>query len=539
MNKALISFVCFFALACAGLSAQSFSWSWASTGGSINSDDCTGISVDAGNNIYVTGRFNNTAVFGATTLVTTGGFDVYVGKLDAGGTWQWVVKAGGTDSDYATDIETDANGYSYVTGYFQATATFGATVLTSAGGYEAYIAKLDPSGNWLWAVKGGGTQYDAGNGISIDGSGNCYATGYFAGTATFGATVLTSSGGDDVFVAKLDANGNWQWAVKGGWVNYESAYRITTDSAGTSYVTGYFSGVSYFGSNNVSAYNGADAYVAKIDSGGTWVWARRVAGGLYTDESMCAATDASGNIYVTGYFSGTAYFGSGTLTSVGYEDLFVVKYNPNGEWQWAKQAGSTGNDTHGQGIALNSGGEIFVTGYFRGTAVFGGVSLASSGNKDIFAAKMDASGNWVDAVKAGANYEDKGFAITVDNSGNILVAGFYTLLANFGSIALSAPGHGNEVFVARINGAVAGPKAPENLALTRSGTDMQLAWDPVTEDTANQPLLTDAYYIYVNTDGDPHGTFDYLDQTTGTGYSHSGAATTYPDCFYKVTAVKN
>lgn len=78
MNKALISFVCFFALACAGLSAQSFSWSWASTGGSINSDDCTGISVDAGNNIYVTGRFNNTAVFGATTLVTTGGFDVWL-----------------------------------------------------------------------------------------------------------------------------------------------------------------------------------------------------------------------------------------------------------------------------------------------------------------------------------------------------------------------------------------------------------------------------------------------------------------------------
>ncbi len=540
MKRLLFLMVCLFiAPVFVGLSAQTLLWSWATSAGSNNVDLGNDISCDANNNSYVTGYFGNTAVFGSTTLITTGGFDIYVGKLDPGGNWLWAVKAGGTNSDYGTGIETDSNGNSYVTGYFQGTATFGSTSLISSGGYEIFIAKLDGNGNWLWAQKAGGNQYDAGNGISFDAAGNCYATGYFAGTATFGSTNLVSSGGDDVFVAKLDAEGNWLWAVKGGWSSWETAYKITTDNSGISYISGYFSGVAYFGTNSISAYNGADAYVAKIDSGGTWLWARRVAGGPGTDEGFCVSTDSAGNAYVTGYFGGTAYFGSGTLTSAGITDVFVVKYSSAGIYQWAKQAGGSGSETHGQGIALDGSGNIFITGYFTGTASFGTSSLTSSGNKDIFAAKLDAAGNWVEATKAGANYEDIGYALTTDGGGNILVTGCYTLLANFNTIPLAAPGHGKEIFVARINGAAATPKSPENLTVARVGNDIQISWDAVTQDTNNDTLVPDAYFIYANTGSGAYGDYAFLGQTTGLIYTDSNALLDFPKRFYRVTAVKN
>lgn len=540
MNKALFMVLITLVLSMAGtLSAQGMEWSWAVTAGGINTDYGNGISTDSGNNSYVTGYFGNTAVFGAISLVTTGAYDVYVAKQDPGGNWLWAVKGGGTSVDYGTDIETDASGNSYVTGYFEGAASFGTTTLTSSGGYDVFIAKLDANGNWLWAVRAGGTSYDAGNGIDIDASGNCYVTGYFATTATFGSTNLVSGGGDDVFVTKLNANGNWLWAVKGGYNNYETGYRITTDGNGTSYVCGYFGGVAYFGTNSISAYAGADAYVAKIDASGTWLWARRAAGGSGTDEGMNVATDTAGNIYITGYFTGTAYFGSGTLTSAGISDVFVVKYDPGGVWQWAKQAGGTGGDTRGYGIAVTGSDMVFVTGYFTYTTTIGSTTFSSSGNKDIFIAKLDSSGNWLLAYKAGLNYEDFGIAVTTDSGGNAILTGFYTLLANFGTISLSAPGHGKELFVAKLSELVSTPAQPQNLTLTRNGNDACLTWNAVTQDVNGQSISPDAYYVYISSGANPWGVYVFLGQTSGTSYSHTNALADNPASFYKVTAVKN
>ena len=123
--------------------------------------------------------------------------------------WLWAKKAGGTSYDSSSSIAVDANGNSYVTGYFYGSATFGTTTLTSSGGSDIFVAKLDINGNWLWAKKAGGTDYDYGNGIAVDANGNSYVTGYFYGSATFGTTTLTSSSEyyTVIYVAKLDING--------------------------------------------------------------------------------------------------------------------------------------------------------------------------------------------------------------------------------------------------------------------------------------------------------------------------------------------
>ena len=131
--------------------------------------------------------------------------------------WIWANQAGGTGyDDTGYSIAVDANGNSYVTGSFFGSATFGTTTLTCSGNFGIFVAKMDINGNWLWAKQAMGTYSNYGNDIAVDANGNSYVTGYFWGNATFGTTTLTSSGEKDIFVAKLDSNGNWLWAKQAG-----------------------------------------------------------------------------------------------------------------------------------------------------------------------------------------------------------------------------------------------------------------------------------------------------------------------------------
>ena len=178
--------------------------------------------------------------------------------------WLWAKKAGGTGDDYGQSIATDSSGNSYVTGYFAGTATFGDTELTSSGSTDIFVAKLDSGGNWLWAKKAGGTSSDTGRSIATDSSGNSYVIGYFAGTATFGDTELTSSGNNDIFVAKLDSGGNWLWVMKAGGTDLDVGKSIAIDSSGNSYVTGYFRGTATFGDTELTSSGLYDIFVAKV-----------------------------------------------------------------------------------------------------------------------------------------------------------------------------------------------------------------------------------------------------------------------------------
>lgn len=123
--------------------------------------------------------------------------------------WLWVIGAGGANSDRGRAIATDIFGNCYVTGNYSGTTTFGSTTLISSGSDDIFVAKLDTYGNWIWAIKAGGPGVDAGYGIATDPYGNCYVTGYFQGTAAFGNISIVSNGSSDIFVTKLDTNGNW------------------------------------------------------------------------------------------------------------------------------------------------------------------------------------------------------------------------------------------------------------------------------------------------------------------------------------------
>ena len=125
--------------------------------------------------------------------------------------WLWAINSGGVSSDYAQCIAVDSEGNCYVTGYFRFTATFGSTTLTGKGDKDIFIAKADKDGNWLWAKKAGEGRDDEGFGIAVDSEGNCYVTGYIALTEV-------DAGYADIFIAKFDKDGNWLWLkMVGDW----------------------------------------------------------------------------------------------------------------------------------------------------------------------------------------------------------------------------------------------------------------------------------------------------------------------------------
>ena len=202
------------------------------------------------------------------------------------------------------------------------------------------MAKYDASGDLVWAKRAGGSSFDLGIGIAVDGARNSYVTGLFGGSATFGLgetnqTTLTSAGSGDIFVAKYDASGDLVWANRAGGTSDALGNGIAVDGAGNSYVTGCFQGSATFGSGEtnettLTSAGGQDIFVAKNDASGDLVWAKRT-GGTSGDRGIGIAVDGAGNSYVTGDFSDSATFGSGeanetTLTSAGGNDIFVAKY---------------------------------------------------------------------------------------------------------------------------------------------------------------------------------------------------------------------
>ena len=279
-------------------------------------------------NVYITGEFQYTAIFGSTNIVSSGGIDIFVAKLDSNGTWIWAEQAGGSGTSIGKGISSDPNGNIYISGDFQNTACFGSINLNSGGWWDIFVAKLNTDGNWLWAKRAGGSDYGADYGWSIctDTESNVYMTGSFDNSANFGSIVLTSSGSNEGYVAKLDMNGNWLWVQQISGEGFNSGYGISTDSSGNILITGQFSSTASFGSIDLVSFGSNDIFVTKLDPSGAWLWAKK-AGSISVDEGNGISTDINGNVYVTGILQNTADFGSIHLNNYGSGDVFVAKIN--------------------------------------------------------------------------------------------------------------------------------------------------------------------------------------------------------------------
>ena len=430
-------------------SSQSSSQTYfAVTFGGTGNDVATGIAVDSSGNSYITGYFNGTVDFGGGDVTSAGDSDIFVLKLDSSGTFQWVKTFGGTSVDYGQGINIDSSGNTYITGYFGETVDFGGGDVTSAGSTDIFVLKLDSSGTFQWVKTFGGTSADFGIGIDVDSSENSYVTGHFSGTVDFGGGDVTSAGNYDIFVLKLNSSGSFQWANSYGGTGFDYGNAIGVDSSGNSFITGGFVGTVNFGGGNVTTAGNTDIFVLKLNSSGTFQWANSY-GGSGQDYGYGIAVDSSGNSYITGYFRNTVDFGDGNVSSAGFTDIFVLKLNSSGTFQRVNTYGSISAD-YGYGIAVDSSGNSYITGYFANTIDFGGGNVTTNGNWDVFVLKLNSSGTfqWVNTY--GGTALDYGYGVAVDSSGNSYATGAFFLTVDFGGGDVTSAG-GADIFVLKLN----------------------------------------------------------------------------------------
>ncbi len=440
--------------------AQAPNWEWAKGAGGRNEDWSIYTTTDGAGNVYTTGRFySHTIVFGSFTLTNSGDSthcDMFFVKYNASGNVLWAKSAGGSDYDYGTAIASDSQGHIYLLGEFASDSiSFGTVTLAHNGGAnttDIFIVKYDTNGNVMYAKKEGGTSTDYGTSIAIDNSDNIYITGSFYGnTINFDSSTLTNVHGGwlDMYVVKFDTNGTLLWAHSNGNLTDDAGNSITTDTSGV-YVAGEFSWNNIvFGSDTLTNTSGAsstskDLFVVKYSFSGAVIWAKGF-GGIYDDLGFSIANDFMGNIYVCGTTqSNDLRFGTDTLHTFGYYDIFIVKLNPTGSPIWAKNGGGTDYDA-AQSLVTNNTG-VFVTGLFSSNSIALGsdtiVNTGISGNSQLFVSKYDFNGTslWNKTTLAGYSI---GYSIAVKDS-NLYITGQFIGSPNytvFGSDSLFGGGN--------------------------------------------------------------------------------------------------
>jgi hypothetical protein len=407
--------------------------------------------VDAAGNSYISGQITGDATFG-TTLISASKANVYVAKLDAAGNYRWVVQLSTGTNVIITSIKLalDASGNLYVAGGFTtATLTLGATTLTNVGGSSVFVGKLDPSGNWLAAVRGGGGGTEAVSGLALDREGNAYVSGQFEGATAFGATTLRSAGGQDFYVARLDAAGTWRWAVRGGGTGADWTSEVGLDAKGNAYIAGRLdTGIGVVGSFNLPGATTAILRLAPLTGAVQQVAA--IDGFASQSYYTHLAVGPTGACYVAGYFLGQLRFGALALTSVGRgvsnDDTFVAKLDATGTWEWANLAtGSSGEFC--TGVVVDARSQVYLTGYIRGPGShFGAITLVSQNAAlffgDVFVAKLTAQGQWLWAMLAGGLQEDRPTGLALGPYATPHVVGeYFSSSMTFG--ALTIPGDPN------------------------------------------------------------------------------------------------
>ena len=421
---------------------------WARSAGSNNLDDARGVAVDAQGNVYVTGAFSGSAVFGSTTLTSRSNNDIFVAQIRTDGTWGWARRAGGKQEDMGHGVAVDSKGNIYLAGTFTEGADFGSTTFSTVKSYNSFVAKLDKKGNWLWVKRAGGSYLnDAAFGLYVNAKDGVWFTGQFASAGAFGNTTLTAQGtpgAKDIFVAHLDSEGNWKWAVRAGSPFYDVARDIVVDSIGNAYITGKFMKQATWGSFTLTATGTTDVFVAKLSNRGTWLWAQQAKATQRAD-GWGITLDPSNNVILTGEFDTSIVMGTTTLSSTGANDIFVAQLNTNGSWQWATQAGGKSFDT-GFAIRSDAQGNLYLTGFFYDKVQFGSTTLTSRGQADAFLAKLDKQGSWKWVQPVGYGGQDTGYGLAVTNRGQLYLTGYFNSQITLGGSTLKSRGNA-DIFV--------------------------------------------------------------------------------------------
>lgn len=442
---------------------------WGARVVSTSQDIAYSIAVDSSGNSYITGQsfstitaFNANGTSFATTLTSAGAEDAFIVKYNTAGSVQWLTRIASTGSDIGFSIATDRSGNLYVAGQggsgavataYNSDSTSFATTIDNAGSTDGFIVKYNPSGFVQWFARIGSSGADIAYAITTDSAGNVYVAGQGGSGATITAynfdksafaTTISNAGGNDVFVAKYNSTGTVQWLTRIASSGNDIGYGITCDSAANVYVCGaggngtitaYSSvGATPFTPTLTNVGNG-DAFLVKFNTNGVVQWVSKV-GSTAADIAYAIAVDSTDSVYITGqggsnvtvkaYNFDESEFGT-SISNLGGNDVFLVKYNSTGTVQWMTRLATNTNDS-GRSLAIDSSNNICLAGQFTGTSnsIYGqSTSLFSvipnSGDMDVFIVKYNTNGapQWTARIISAGGSLDRGWAVASDSDGNV------------------------------------------------------------------------------------------------------------------------
>ncbi len=455
--KLVLLFVCFYS----STIAQYFQWADLVPG--LGNYHQTCMAIDEKGNSYVSGYFQNTVDFDPDTgvfMLTSipSGDDIFLAKYDADGKFKWANRFGNSSNDQGISVKVDHAGNILLAAIFQSTSDFdpGPNVsnVSSVGGYDFVIAKYDSLGTYIWAKPFGGVDNELKIQIDVDAANNVYSVGVFSSMVDLdpsptSAFNITSAFADDIFISKLDSNGNFIWAKSiTGTTGPEEANAMDVLENGTIYFTGRADGgLGTDWDPGPAVYNLPysiwDPYVSEFDSAGNFLWVKQFnVPGLQTGIAYALKCDDSGNVFTAGQFKDSIDLNPDTavactINSAGLWDTYISKLDSTGNFVWGKSIGGSAGD-YAYALTLDKAANVYLTGQFSSICDFNPdmnlvYNIQSNGfnSPDMYTLKLDSSGIFQWAFNIGGIYTDEGNAIAVDNQDNIFINGKFGGLVDF------------------------------------------------------------------------------------------------------------
>ena len=426
------------------LQAQTFEW--ANSYGSDVTNDVT----DRGNALavsdkganYFTGMYYDSLIVGNDSLVSNKRFSAFLGKNNASGKVKWVVgpKAINNTGNYSEghDVALDHSGQVYLTGEFQDTLVFNQSdTLISKGKEDIFLAKYDTAGNFQWAKSKGTSKADYGYGIAANNN----------------FVALSGQWNGNAYLAKYSKNGNLKWDTTSTGNGASEINDVEISDKGYIYTIGQCGNKVKFGNDSINCKS--NILWAKFDSSAKLQWLKS-AGGANGDVGNSLSLTSSGSFFSIGQFWDTATFDNDTVigrSSIG--NVFVTFHDKNGNLKWVKQGGKKGtNSPQGNGIETFKNEYAFLTGDYNGEFIFGPDTLPDFGGTDIFLIKIDSTGKLLLSFGTGSKTNgvnnDQGSDIGVDSEGDPYMTGYFWDTTSFKPYQILSRG-AQDIFVTKLS----------------------------------------------------------------------------------------
>jgi hypothetical protein len=444
--------------------AQNYEWANVMTG-SASAHPRRSVS-DLDGKLIVVGNFNGTIDLNTGTEsqeVTAGGnYDCYIQKFDTDGTFLWGKKIGGPSTDFVQDVLVDHSGNVYCSGSFSGTVQFQpGTGIQSNGDRDVFIEKFDPDGNLIWVKTVGGNSYDEAIGLAIDQNEGLYISGAFYAAADYNTEpdeeiILTPQGSTDIFIMKLNLDGDFQWVRQIGGAGVDNIYEIECDNDGNIIISGLHYDQADFDPDPTITnygYTNRSTFIHKLNSAGEFVWVKQMP--VLEDDNLDVydiEIDHDNNIISTGRIKGTVDLDPDPETELMFtsvmvfDDAFVQKLDYNGDLVWAKKIGGDQND-NANGVGTDLLNNVYITGTFMSESIDfdpnpDQVEMSNLVSmEDMFVEKLSSNGDFISVHLIAGEGSERGKTVSLDNSGNMFIAwtlwGESTLELDTGEVTLA------------------------------------------------------------------------------------------------------